>query len=253
MTFAVNPLWLESFALAVVRMAAFVIIAPPFSTGAIPVRVKGMLAVALGLAVAPRAAGSASPASGAEFIGALFVELIVGALLGFLVFLAFAAIQSAGGLIDLFSGFSLAQSFDPQSMVSGAQFSRYFHMVAMALLFASGGHLVVLGGLLRSYEAIPLATASLGVITPEVLIAGASMLLVSAAQIAGPLLVVLVLADIGLGLLTRVAPQLNALVLGFPLKIFLTVVLVVPAFIGLPAVVDALVGRSLEFMGGSRP
>ncbi len=253
MTFVVDTVWLESFALAVIRMAAFVVIAPPFSTGAFPLRIKGMLAVGLAFAVSPRAAELAEPATGSAFLGALAMELLVGALLGFLVFIAFAAVQSAGGLIDLFGGFSLAQSFDPQSMVNGAQFARLFQMVAVALLFASGGYLLVVGGLLRSYEAIPLGTASIGVIDPALLIHGASQLLLAAVQIAGPLLVVLVLADIGLGLLTRVAPQLNALVLGFPLKIFLTVVLVVPAFVGLPAIVDGLVGVAVRYLEAVTP
>ncbi len=253
MTFAVNAVWLETFALAAVRMVAFIVIAPPFSTGAIPLRVKGMLAMGLALAVSPRAAQVAEPSSGGAFLGALVLELVVGALLGFLVYLAFAAVQSAGGLIDLFGGFSLAQGFDPQSMVNGAQFARLFQMTAVALLFASGGYLLVIGGLLRSYEAIPVATASIDVVDAELLITASSQLLLAAVQIAGPLLVVLVLADIGLGLLTRVAPQLNALALGFPLKIFLTLILVVPAFIGLPAVVDALVGDAVGMMGGARP
>src|SRR5919206_236271 len=70
----------------------------------------------------------------------LAAQLSVGGVLGFLVFLVFAAIQSAGALIDLFAGFSLAQAFDPGAFVNGAQFTRLLHLVALALLLTSGGY-----------------------------------------------------------------------------------------------------------------
>jgi flagellar biosynthetic protein FliR len=70
----------------------------------------------------------------------------------------------------------------------------------------------------------------------------------SAVQIAGPLLIIVILADIGLGLLTRVAPALNVFVLGFPLKIYLTLSLVSIVYLTLPRVVEALSNRSLSYM-----
>ena len=72
----------------------------------------------------------------------------------------------------------------------------------------------------------------------------------AAVQIAGPLLVVLFLADAGLGLLTRVAPALNAFALGFPLKILLTLTLVSVVFVALPRVVSALVQQIVRTLAG---
>jgi flagellar biosynthetic protein FliR len=69
-------------------------------------------------------------------------------------------------------------------------------------------------------------------------------------QIAGPLLVVLFLADAGLGLLTRVAPALNAFALGFPLKIFLTVTLAAVVFVAMPTVVSSLTGEAVGLLTG---
>jgi flagellar biosynthetic protein FliR len=68
-------------------------------------------------------------------------------------------------------------------------------------------------------------------------------MMLSAVQIAAPLLAVLFLADVALGLLTRVAPALNAFAMGFPFKILLTVLLVGATFVSLPGVVDSLVQR----------
>ena len=241
---------IEAIALASLRMVAFLVIAPPFSYNGIPAQIKGMLAIGLADAVAPRVAEGYHSADIGMFLIDLLRELAVGATLGFLVYLVFAAVQSAGNLVDLFGGFQLAQAFDPQSMVNGAQFTRLFQMTALALLFASGAYQLIIGGLVRSYDAIPLA-AGIDLAEPvKQMVGGVTQMFVAAVQIAGPLIVVLFLADVGLGLLTRVAPALNAFALGFPLKIMLTVVLAAVLFVALPGVVEGLTGTAVKTMLG---
>ncbi|GAB3583668.1 flagellar biosynthetic protein FliR [Leifsonia lichenia] len=241
---------IEAIALASLRMVAFLVIAPPFSYNGIPAQIKGMLAIGLAVAVAPRVAEGYHSADIGMFLIDLLRELAVGATLGFLVYLVFAAVQSAGNLVDLFGGFQLAQAFDPQSMVNGAQFTRLFQMTSLALLFASGAYQLIIGGLVRSYDAIPLA-AGIDLAEPvKQMVVGVTQMFVAAVQIAGPLIVVLFLADVGLGLLTRVAPALNAFALGFPLKIMLTVVLAAVLFVALPGVVEGLTGTAVKTMLG---
>ncbi|MCV2392772.1 flagellar biosynthetic protein FliR [Actinotalea sp. M2MS4P-6] len=243
-----------------VRIAAFLIIAPPFANRAIPGTVKAMLAGGLGLAVAPRAAKASaeaglgvgqSIASGtATFLGDLLLQVLVGLALGFVVYLVFAAVQSAGAAIDMFGGFQLASAFDPMSMTNGAQWSRLYQLTAIVLLFASDAYQVVIGGLARSFDALPLGADLDLAALAHTLTTGLSQMFVAALQIAGPLIAVLFLADVGLGLLTRVAPALNAFALGFPLKILLTLVLGVTAYLALPSVVAALTDESVTAMLG---
>ena len=124
---------------------------------AFPARVKAMLGVGLALAVAPRVSPRLRLARRRDRSSwRSCSRLVVGAVLGFLVFVVFAAVQAAGGLIDLFGGFPLAQAFDPQSMVNGAQFTRLFQMTALALMFATGGYQLIIGGLARTFDAVPL-------------------------------------------------------------------------------------------------
>jgi flagellar biosynthetic protein FliR len=250
MAFTLNFPWIEAVMLASVRMTTFLVIAPPFSHNAFPLRVKAMLGIGLALAVAPRVArGYVSPDT-AGFIVGLLVELVTGALLGFLVLIVFSAVQSAGNLVDLFGGFQLAQGFDPQMMINGAQFARLYQMTALALLFASGGYQLIVGGLARSFTALPVAgVLDLAAPMHAITLAVGQMLL-SAVQIAGPLIVVLFLADAGLGLLTRVAPALNAFALGFPLKIFITLALGVVVFAALPQIVQAITGQAVSLFSG---
>lgn len=248
MNIPVDMAWLEVCLLAAVRITAFIVIAPPFSYNAIPLRIKGMLALGLAVAMAAQLPVPTAVSETGPFFVSLVLEVVTGAALGFLVYLVFAAVQTAGAMIDTFGGFAMAQAFDPQSMVNGAQFTRLFQMTAVALLFASDGYQLIIGGLARSFDAIPIG-GGFDLAQPAQLIATATTgMFLAAVQIAGPLLVVLFLADAGLGLLTRVAPALNAFALGFPLKIMLTLSLGGLLVMGLGHVVPSMVTTVLGFL-----
>lgn len=241
---------LEATMLAGVRLVAFFVIAPPFSYRAFPGTVKVILGLGLAIGVAPRVAVGYESLDTGPFLLALLTQLVVGLSLGFLVFLVFAAVQSAGALIDLFGGFTLAQAFDPQSQVNGAQFTRLFQMTALALLFTSGGYQLIVGGLVRSFDAVPLTGTFAVDGLASMLVTAMSQMFLATLQIAGPLVVVLFMADVGLGLLTRVAPALNAFQMGFPIKIGLTVLFAGALFMALPSVVSSLTGDAVEAITG---
>lgn len=243
---------IETVMLASVRIAAFLVLAPPFSHRAVPAQVKVALSLGLAIAVAPRVQPLVDDGTVA-FVGALVAQALVGAALGFGVQLVFSAVQSAGGLIDMFGGFQVAAGYDPMGMTSGAIFQRFYQLLALVLLFVSDGYLVVVGGLLRTFDALPLdAVLDPGAVAAQ-LTDGLGQMMLAALQIAGPLIVVLFLADVGLGLLTRVAPALNAFALGFPLKVMLTLTLSGFAIVGLPHVIEALTGESVAGMLGLVP
>ncbi|OMH37582.1 flagellar biosynthetic protein FliR [Tersicoccus sp. Bi-70] len=251
MTLPVDFAWLQTLGLAAVRFTAFLVIAPPFSSPAFPARIKAMLGVGLALAVTGRL-HRAGEIDAVTLITGVALEAATGFALGFLVSVIFSAVQSAGSLIDVFSGFQMAQMYDPQTQVNGAQFTRLLQMTALALLIASDGYQLVLTGLTGSFSAIPLA-GGLDLTRPvEAMTSAVGGMLVAAVQIAGPLVVVLFLADVGLGLLTRVAPALNAFSLGFPLKIMLTLALGSILFLALPRVVSALAGDAAQALTGVR-
>lgn len=248
MTLSMDLAQIQTLMLISVRLIGFLVIAPPFSHRSFPGTIKAMLGIGLAIAVLPKVGASTVEYSTGEYMLELLLQAFIGVALGFVVYLVFAAVQSAGGLIDLTGGFSMAASFDPMNNSNGAQFNRLFQMTTLALLFASDAHQVVLGGLFRSFEFLPPGQAvdvgQLG----EVLTSGMTSLFLSAVQIAGPLMIILILSDMGLGLLTRVAPALNVFVLGFPLKIYLTLSLVSLIYLTLPRVIETLTSRSLSSM-----
>ncbi|MFV0632950.1 flagellar biosynthetic protein FliR [Demequina sp.] len=257
MQWALDMALVETIMLASVRLVAFLVVAPPFHVEAFPSSVKVAIALGMALAIAPRVQASATVPPGAlltgptaGIIGALVVQAVLGLALGFAVRMVFAAVQSAGALIDVFGGFELAQAFDPVTGSQGAVFSRFYYMAALALMFATDAYQVVLLGMVRSFDAVPVGSGMSLDGLGSLMSGGLSQLMVAALQIAGPLLVVLFLADVGLGLLTRVAPALNAFALGFPLKILITLSLGSVAFLALPQVVSALADSAFALMAG---
>ena len=236
---------------------AFLVVSPPFHVRAFPAPVKVAIALGLALVAGPRAVRAAGNVPGTmlasgsmDFLGALVVEVVVGLSLGFMVRMVFASIRAAGNVIDIFGGFQLAQGYDPMSQSQGSLFAKFYDFSALALLFASNGHQLVLGGVVRSFDALPLGEGLNTQVMGELFTGGLADLMISALQIAGPLVVVLFLADVGLGLLTRVAPALNAFALGFPLKIMLTLSLGSIAYLTLPEVVGQLTEKAVNAIMG---
>ena len=226
--------------LATVRSATWLMISPPFSTRMIPGQIKAIIAVALALPVAPSLAVDLPELSVAELIGAVVLQAVTGAALGFLTYLTFAAIQAAGDLIDLFGGFSVAAGYDPLSMSQNSVFGRVHQLLALVLLFTTNAHLMVIRGFLTSYETIPVTEGIDLDAMQKALIPAVGQFFLSALEIAAPLVAILFLADVALGLLTRVSPQLNAFSLGFPIKIFITLALIGFTFPLLPGVVESV-------------
>ena len=231
---------LLSFLLAMVRTAAWLVVAPPFNTRMVPVTVKVGLAVALAVPVAPRIAATAPPPELAPLVTAVLLQVGVGLALGFVVQLLFAAVQAAGELIDLFAGFTIAATYDPFTNANQAVFGRLYQLLATALLFASNGHLLLVEGLLDSFAAVPTGLPDLGATSAE-LLDSLTLFFLSALEIAAPLLGALFLTEVALGLLSKAAPQMNVFTLGFPIKIMLTLLLAGLALPLLPNAVDGLV------------
>jgi len=231
-----------------IRATAWLFIAPGFGSW-IPPTVRALLAFALVLPAADTLAGQAPPLTTAGLVSAAVLQVGIGAALGFLTYLMFAAVQAAGDFIDITSGYSLSTAFDPLSAASSSVFGRLHQMLAVALLFATNLHLVLLRGFITSFEALPLgARLSLDTLG-GLLVDGIGRMFLSAAQIAGPLVAVLFLADVGLALLTRVAPTLNAFSVGFPVKMLVTLLIVGVTVPALPGALERLVDTGNRAVG----
>ena len=238
-----------AYVLAGIRVLAWLMIVPPFSSRSVPAVAKALLAVGLAFAVAPTLEMTEVPTDGVQLASFAVQEALLGATMGFVTYLVFAAVQAAGDLIDVFGGFSLAMAFDPMSFNTNSVFGKLYQMLAMMLLFATDAHLLVIGGLLKTFERMPVGTVWEATDVTQVVTVAFGVFFISAVQIALPLIGVLFLADLGLALLTKVAPQLNAIGIMFPAKIGLTLLVVGLSFPVLPDALARLVEHAAQAMG----
>jgi flagellar biosynthetic protein FliR len=240
MTIDLAPALVSGYLLALVRAAAWVFVCPPFGNKSVPTMIKVGLAAALALVVGPHLADQGVPLEVGPLVSAAVLQVAAGLALGFLGVLLFATFSFAGGLIDIVSGYSVAQLFDPGNNAPVSIFGQFYGVLATTLLFAIDGHLLLVRGFLTSFTAAPLTHLSTETLT-KLLTGDIALFFVSALEIAAPLLAALFLAEAALGLLARAAPQMNIFQLGLPVKILVTLSL---AGLALPLLPDAVSGMA---------
>lgn len=248
MTLTVDGEPLIVFLLASIRIIAWLAVVPPFSSRAVPVMAKVILSLGLAFAVGPGLAPSKVPLGAFELLVNVATQVLIGTAMGFVTMLLFTAIASAGSLIDVFGGFSLGAAFDPLGMNMNTVFGKFHQMLATMLLFVTGGHLIVIGGLLRTFGVLPIGVSASVPDGPDVFITAFGVFFITAVQIALPMIAVLFVADLGLAVLTKVAPQLNAITVVFPAKVGLTLLLLGLSFPVLPDAMTRLVNLANEAM-----
>lgn len=249
MNLQVEAATLTALLLGTVRALGFAAIAPPFAGRSIPMPARAAFVMGLALALMEQLRDDIPARVTPLFlITATVTEATIGVALGFLVYLLFSAVQLAGDLIDVTGGFSLQPAFDPLSMTSSAMIGRLHYLLAVTLLFTSGGHLMLVAGFVRSYTALPIGATLPTEQMASMVATAIGMMFLAAVQIAGPLVAVLLLSDLALALLSRAAPALNVFTLGFPVKIMVTLTLLGLTFPLLPAAVDALLRDAVRAM-----
>jgi len=253
MTITIDGASLLAYLLATVRILGWVALAPPFNNQGIPTMAKVVLSLGLSFAISPTLATQKLPQTTPQLIVVVLTQVVVGAGMGFVTQLLFDTIMSAGALIDILGGFQVAAAYDPLSMNMNSVFGRFHQMLAAMILFATGGHLIVIGGLLSTFRTLPLMGVPDLSNWGNVMTTAFSMFFSIALQIALPLAAVLFISDLALALLTKVAPAMNAMNVMYPVKIGLTLMLVGLSFTALPHASDRLVdlvNQAMSAMAG---
>src|SRR3954447_18078845 len=248
MQFTFEPIALTAFLLAMVRATAWVFVSPPFNTRMVPTVVKVGLAACLALAATPHVIQSGVPTDTPALLGALITQVFIGVTLGLFTVFLVNALQAAGGLVDLFAGFSLAAILDPVSQTQSAIFGRFYELVAITLLFTTNAYLILVNGWFRSFEVVPASGMPLDKIA-DILTKNLGQFLIAAVEVAGPVLGCLFLAEVGLGLLSRAAPSLNVFSLAFPLRVLVALIVVALAIPLISPAIGNLVRNAVVPLG----
>jgi flagellar biosynthesis protein FliR len=238
-----------AFFLVLARIGPLFLLAPLFSSKLLPARVRGIVAVALAIGITPVASKGVTLPLGAFDMGGLIIkEALIGAAFAFSIGALFAAISAAGTLLDTSIGFSYGSLVDPLTGNQSTVLAQLYSLVGTMVFIVIGGDGWVVRGLARTYDLVGLDQApDLGhlVGAMDATFAG---IMTSALEVAGPVMLALILTDAAFGVVSRVVPQLNVFAVGFPAKVVVGLLLVAAT---LPFVAGWISGELQQDVGSA--
>jgi len=211
------------FFLILVRVFAMISVAPLFSSDAVPGIVRIGLSFFVGIAIFPwvQASGYPLPDSALGYVGILVGELLIGLLQGFFLVMVYSVFQMAGGYIAQQMGFNASEVFDPLAQVEQPVLGQFLNLSAMAVFLTAGGfQQIFLTNVWASFHALRATDffARPDFISQH-LVSDLSSLFARSFLLSLPILGVLLLSTISLGVIGKAAPQMNLMMMGFPINI----------------------------------
>jgi flagellar biosynthetic protein FliR len=209
------------FLLVLFRMSGILVLTPVLGGAMVPVKVRVMLAMVLSLALFPMVESTpiVMPMTLSKLVLGLGGELALGLICGFMVNLVFLAAQMAGEVLARQMGISLGDVFNPLFEVQTPVVGQFYYLFAVVIFVSMNGHHILVKGLLGTFERVPLmgATFQPAMVSKMAGLMGHMFILML--KLSAPVLVSLLLIEVALGIIARTVPQMNVLIVGFPLKI----------------------------------
>jgi len=216
------------FLLIFLRNTGLMIAAPFFQSRNIPNVLRICLALFLSFVFVPvLKLPSALPQNFWQIALLMIQELILGLIMGYILYLTFAGLQLAGQLIDVPMGFGMVNVLDPQTGGQMPIIGQLYSLIAVWLFLLVKGDHTLINILAQSFKLLPIGEPLLLTRGLLLVIKAFSGLFWLAIQVAIPIIGVLFLTDIGLGVLAKLIPQINVFFLGFPIKVFLGITILI--------------------------
>ena len=191
----------------------------------------------------------AVPRTMVEFALRLLLELGVGFVLGFVMRLFFMIIQVGGEVIDAQMGLTMAQVYDASSQINMTVTASLLNVLMVLIFFAENGHYTMLRIFLTSQQVVPFGQAAFGQTVASGVVEVFLSCMVLAIKLSLPILAAELLGELGMGILMKAIPQINAFVINIELKVIIGLVLL---FLFLSPISEFLLGiesSMLETMG----
>jgi flagellar biosynthesis protein FliR len=239
--------WLAPIFWPFLRVLAVFTSAPIFSSRAFPVRARIALAFLVAFAALP--GQSSAPVVGfndPSAFGVVLQQVGIGLALGFAVRLVFAAVELAGEVVGFQMGLNFAAFFDPSMGMQSSVVGRFFGQMTSLIFIVMNGHLMVLMAVNKSFEAFPIEQNFLQALGQMQLYKLGTDLFASALWMALPMI-----ANLALGIISRIAPQMNIFAIGFPITLVVGLVSIAYTLPMLDQPFLALMGRVIDIFGGA--
>lgn len=215
--------YLLASALAVARMLGVVLITPAFTRLGVTGLLRSCIAVAVAVPIVPPILETIAQVQGLSPLtvtGLMVKEVVVGALIGFVFGIPFWAAETAGDIVDLQRGSTSSQLLDPISLAESSVSATFLTLAMLALFFTTGGFGLLVDAVYRSYELWPVAkfTPILDSSAALAALKALDRMMQIALLLVAPIMVALLAADLMLGYLSRLAPQIQVFDLSLAVK-----------------------------------
>jgi len=210
---------LEIYIFILLRVSAMVITIPIFGNRVVPVRIKGGLSLMIAFLLFPFIKFHLPSLGFLSLISGMLGEVIIGIIIGLAGKLVFAGVQIAGQLIGFQMGFAIVNVFDPITSEQVSVIAQFQYLIAILIFLAVDGHHVFLYSIAESYRIIPPLDFHFSAELMQSIVEISKDIFIIAVKIGAPIITALLMTSIGFGLIARTVPQINILIVGFPLKI----------------------------------
>ncbi len=245
--------WLSPIFWPFLRVLALFTAAPVFSSRAIPIRAK--VALAFFVALASQASLVDMPVIGfddPQVLSVVVQQISVGIAIGFAVRVVFSAVELAGEVVGFQMGLNFAAFFDPAIGAQSSAVARFFGQMTSLLFLAMNGHLMVLLAIHQSFKTFPVSRNFLEALASVQLYRLGADLFASALWIALPMVGMLMFVNLALGIVSRVAPQINIFAVGFPITLVVGLICIAMTLPMLDQPFMALMERSIGIFAGGQ-
>lgn len=216
-----TPDFILPFLLVMLRVSAMVITMPIIGHRSVPVRIKASLSLVLAFMIFPFV-GKQMPAISPDFIPLVLQmagEVMVGLIIGFTARFVFTGIQFAGELIGIQMGFSMASVLDPMTDLRVSVVAEMQYLMAMLVFLAINGHHIFIAAMADSYRILAPFEFNYSGQLMQMILDLSKEVFVIAVKASAPVIAVLLFTNLGLALIARTVPQINILIVGFPIQI----------------------------------
>lgn len=213
--------WIAAFLWPFLRIVAVMVSEPLLGHRAIPIRVRIGFALLLAILVA----STLPPPPAVELASATGMlvaaqQILVGLAIGFSMRILMGAVEMAGSIVGLSMGLGFATFFDPQNSAQVPVMAQFTGLLGVLIFFSINGHLMVVSALVESFRVLPVAAAPLSGGGFNALALAGGQIFVIGVVLSLPVLAALLIVNVGMGVMSRAAPQLNLFAVGFPVTLF---------------------------------
>ena len=215
---------IQRFLLIFTRVVSVLWLLPLFSSRAVSVPFKAGLSLLIAYLLFDSMTVDRSFSSD-PYMMLLYVlkEVFIGLSIGFSVRILFMAVNAAGEIISIQSGFSFARFMDPLSMTQVTVIEQFKNLLAMMIFLATDAHHILIKAMVVSFKDVPIGSVTMQQSFFQYLIAATGKIFITGFKIGAPVIVTLLFVELALGMLSRMIPQINIFIEGVPIKILVTV------------------------------